>query len=75
VIEAEKILLEQVGQKLRQMRLEKGYSSHETFAFDHNISRVYYWKLEKGKTNFTIRTLQTILDIHGVSVKDFFAGL
>jgi len=65
-------ILIKIGNRLRDLRKAKGYSSYETFAFDFEIPRMQYWRLEKGKTNLTIRTLEKLLKIHNISFKDFF---
>jgi transcriptional regulator with XRE-family HTH domain len=67
--------LERIGAKLTEMRKQKGYSSHEDFAYDYDLPRVQYWRIEKGKANLTIRSLYKILSIHKVSVEEFFAQL
>ena len=63
--------IQKIADKLKKLRVEKGYSSHENFAWDNNLNRVQYWRIEKG-TNITIKTLLSILDIHKISLKDFF---
>lgn len=63
-----------IGEKLRKIREEKGYVSSEFFAWEHKLPRVGYWRLEKG-TNFTIHSLLKVLDIHGITLEDFFNGL
>lgn len=63
-----------IAKKLKQIRIEKGYTSYEQFAFDNDIPRVQYWRLETG-TNFTINSLIKILDIHNISLKDFFKDI
>lgn len=70
--ETQSKFLEQIGVRLTALRKSKGYSSHEDFAFDHDIPRAQYWRLEKGKANFTIKTLSKILQIHGLTLLDFF---
>ena len=60
-----------IAEKLKELRIEKGYSSHENFAWDHEVNRVQYWRIEKG-ANITIKTLLTLLDIHKISLADFF---
>jgi len=60
-----------IANKIKQLRIEKGYVSYEFFAWEHNIPRVQYWRMEKG-TNFTIRTLLRILDAHEMTLEDFF---
>ena len=68
-------MLEIVGKKLIELRKQKGYKSHETFALDHELPRVQYWRLEKGKVNFTFKTLTKVLSIHDVPIEEFFASL
>jgi transcriptional regulator with XRE-family HTH domain len=68
-------LLTAIGNKLTELRKQKGYSSHESFAFDNDLPRVQYWRLEKGKSNFTIKTLTRVLAIHDISLDEFFASL
>lgn len=67
--------LERIGRQLAELRKEKGYTSHETFAYDHDLSRVQYWRIEKGRTNLTLKGLMRILKIHGLSLKEFFENL
>ena len=55
------------GKLLRKLRTEMGYSSYESFAFEHNLSRIQYWRMEAGKTNYSIKTLIKVLDIHKIN--------
>jgi transcriptional regulator with XRE-family HTH domain len=66
-------LLKRVGLKLTELRKQKGYTSHEDFAFDHDIPRVQYWRIEKGQTNVTMKSLIRLLSIHKLSVEEFFS--
>ena len=66
--------LKQIAQKLKQLRLDKGYSSYEAFAFDHELPRVGYGRHEQG-SNLTLKSLLRLLDIHQVSLADFFADM
>jgi len=63
-----------IAKRLKALRIAKGYTSYENFAWDNNIPRVQYWRMEKG-TNFTIKNLLRILDVHNLSLNDFFANL
>ncbi|MCW5912067.1 MAG: helix-turn-helix transcriptional regulator [Cyclobacteriaceae bacterium] len=67
--------LAKIGEKLAELRKKKGYTSHETFAYDYDLSRVQYWRIEKGKSNLTLRSLCNLLEIHGIGLKDFFNSL
>ncbi len=68
-------VLKKIGERLVELRKERGYSSHETFACDFNFSRMHYWQIEKGKTNITIKSFLRILEAHNISLEDFFDSL
>lgn len=60
-----------IADKLERMRIEKGYTSYENFAIEFGISRMQYWRMEKG-TNFTFESLLKILDAHKITLEEFF---
>lgn len=68
------IILTKVAQKLKQLRIDAGYTSYETFALDNDLDRKQYWRIENG-SNLTLKTLVTILNKHKISLEDFFKGL
>jgi transcriptional regulator with XRE-family HTH domain len=70
--EALKQTLERIGSKLTELRKQKGYSSHEDFAYDYELPRVQYWRIEKGKANITIKSLSRLLAIHKLTIEEFF---
>ena len=70
-----KSTLERIGAKLTELRKQKGYTSHEDFAYDYEIPRVQYWRIEKGRTNLTIKSLCRLLAIHKLTIEDFFSIL
>jgi len=77
VIELEEIFdqrIIKIGERLKELRIKAGYPSYEHFAWDNKLSRRGYWALEKG-TNFTIKTLLKVLDIHKMSLKEFFSSV
>lgn len=63
----------QIAKKLEQLRKEKGYTSYENFAIEFGISRMQYWRMEKG-SNFTFESFIKILDAHQMSLSEFFEG-
>ncbi|MDE5955738.1 MAG: helix-turn-helix domain-containing protein [Bacteroidales bacterium] len=63
-----------IANRIRQLRIDAGYTSHENFAWDNDLSRVQYWRIETG-ANITMKTLLKILDIHGLTLSEFFNGL
>lgn len=68
-------ILEVIGKKLLELRIRKGYTSHVTFAEDFNLPRVQYWRMEKGKANFTLKSLNRVLSIHGVTLEQLFSEI
>lgn len=63
-----------IASKIKELRKAKGYSSAEIFAYEYSFNRVSYWRIENGY-NITLRTLLRVLDIHGVSLSDFFSTI
>lgn len=68
------LLKTNIGSKLKKLRVNAGYKSYEVFAWDNKISRIQYWKMEKG-TNFTLKSLKRVLDIHDMRIDTFFNSL
>jgi transcriptional regulator with XRE-family HTH domain len=71
-MEKHHLILLNIGSKLAQLRKKSGYKSYESFALENNLSRMQYWRIEKGKTNLTIKSLTRILDIHKIPIDEFF---
>lgn len=63
-----------ISEKLKELRIKANYTSAESFAYDHDLNRVQYWRVESG-TNVTLKTLLKILDIHKISLGEFFEDL
>ena len=66
--------IKEISQRLKEIRLSKGYSSYETFAFEKELNRVQYWRIESGQ-NITLKTLIKVLNIHNISLGEFFKDL
>ncbi|MFN4147434.1 MAG: helix-turn-helix domain-containing protein [Runella sp.] len=66
--------LKEIALKIKDLRKKSGWKSYETFALDHHLDRKQYWRVENG-SNITLATLLKILDIHQVSLKEFFNEL
>jgi hypothetical protein len=64
-------ILETIGEELYRLRIEKGYSSHVDFAVDHNLPRIQYWRMEKGKANLTLKSLEKVTRAHNLSLEEF----
>ncbi|HKC68543.1 MAG TPA: helix-turn-helix transcriptional regulator [Bacteroidia bacterium] len=62
----------EIGEKLKALRISKKYTSYENFALENNIDRKQYWRIENGH-NLTLKSLIKILDIHKITLKEFFS--
>lgn len=58
-----------LGEKIRQKRVVKGYSQ-EYMAFELNISQNAYSKIEREETELSVKRLFRIAEILGISVFD-----
>ncbi|HEY0656532.1 MAG TPA: helix-turn-helix transcriptional regulator [Chryseosolibacter sp.] len=61
-----------VGAGLQELRIKKGFSTAKSFTEKYNLPEIQYWRMENGKANITLKSLYKILNIHGVSLQDFF---
>jgi len=66
--------LKAIGEKLKSLRINKGYTSYEKFAWDNDINRIQYYRMEKG-ANVTIKSLKKALDALDISLEEFFKGM
>jgi transcriptional regulator with XRE-family HTH domain len=64
-------ILKKLGGRIKDLRVKAGYTSHEKFANEIDISRAQYWSYEQG-TNMNFLTLVKILNFHKISLEDFF---
>ena len=56
---------------IRELRIKRGFSSAEKFAFSHDLCRTMYQKWESG-SNMELRTLLKLCEIHQINLCDFF---
>lgn len=72
--EDNKVRIQAIGDRIRYLRIEAGFTSYETFANTYDLARKSYWQCETG-SNYKIKTLLRIIDIHGITLEEFFKGL
>lgn len=46
---------EKIGLNIRKYREEQGYTQND-FAEERQISRAYYWRIERGEHSITVET-------------------
>ena len=65
--------LENLGERLKEIRREKGYTNYEQFTFDNEIPRAQYGRYEKGH-DLRFSSLLKVLKAMDISLKDFFGN-
>lgn len=64
--------LENFGNRLKQIRKEKGYTNYEHFAYQHGFNRVQYGRYENG-ANISFKTLVKIVAAFDMTLEEFFS--
>ena len=65
--------IKKVAAHLKKLRVDSGYTSYETFAYDHELPRMQYWRMESG-VNFRFSSLLVILKVHNLTLQEFAKG-
>lgn len=63
-----------LGQKIRRLRKEKGWSQEE-FADKCGVGRAHMSLIERGKQNLTLATLHTLCNVLGTSMAAILKGI
>ena len=64
--------LKKLGERIRALRVKKGYSNYENFAYENDIARAQYGKYEKGE-DLRYSSLLKVIRALGVTPKEFFS--
>ena len=62
--------LKRIGEGLKKLRKEKGYSNYHKLAYDMEMTHSQYGAYENGK-NMNLLTLLRILHFHKISLTEF----
>ena len=64
--------LKKMGVRIKQLRIQKGYTSYEYFAYDHDISRAQFGRYEQGQ-DLRLSSLIKIVNAFGMTLQEFFS--
>ncbi len=64
--------LRKLGQRIKQLRIEKGYSNYEQFAFANDIARAQFGRYENG-ADLRFSSLIKVINAFGMTVEEFFS--
>lgn len=65
------VQLENLGRRLKELRIARGYSNYEQFAFDNELPRAQYGRYEKGQ-DLRFSSLVKVLGALDITLKEFF---
>jgi transcriptional regulator with XRE-family HTH domain len=65
--------LKKLGKRIKQLRIQKGYTSYEYFAYEHNISRAQFGRYERGE-DLRFSSLLKVTNALGISLEEFFGN-
>ena len=59
--------------RIKKLRIKKGYTSQETFAYDNDYTLSYYSRVERGE-DIRFTSLVRVAKALGVDLKTFFSS-
>lgn len=66
-------MLQQIGKRIKELRIDKLNMTQEDFAKTLSVDRTYLSRVESGKQNITVNTLIFICDKLDVTLSEFFS--
>jgi transcriptional regulator with XRE-family HTH domain len=63
--------LQKLGRRIKQLRIQKGYTNYEYFAYEHNISRTQFGRYENGE-DLRYSSLLKVVRAFGMTMEEFF---
>lgn len=67
-------LLKALGQRIRELRTEQGYSQ-ESFADKCGVHRTFMGTIERGESNLSFQNISKVATTLDISLSMLFAGL
>lgn len=64
--------LVKLGDRIKQLRIKKGYTSYEIFAFENGINRAQFGRYERGE-DLRYSSLLKVIRALGVTQREFFS--
>jgi len=61
-----------LAKRIRDIRTKKGYTSHEIFAYEHNIPRAQFGRYEAGQ-NMRFDSLLKVIKAFDMTLEEFFS--
>ncbi|ARS41933.1 transcriptional regulator [Sphingobacteriaceae bacterium GW460-11-11-14-LB5] len=71
-IKSPDIYLKKFGERVRALRIAKGYSSYDMFAYEHDINRSQWGRYETGK-DVRLSSILQIVSVFDMTLEEFFS--
>jgi transcriptional regulator with XRE-family HTH domain len=68
-------ILKQLGQRIREIRIRRGFASQEAFADYCKMHRTFLGHLETGRKDFRLTTVIRVAEALGVTLSELFEGV
>jgi transcriptional regulator with XRE-family HTH domain len=68
-------ILKRLGQRIREIRIQRGFASQEAFADYCKMHRTFLGHLETGRKDFRLTTIVRVADALGITLSELFAGV
>ncbi len=62
-----------IGYRIKELRINKMNLTQDEFSKLLNWDRTYLSRVESGKQNMTVESLEKVCEVLEISLKDFFA--
>ncbi|PWS33043.1 transcriptional regulator [Pedobacter paludis] len=64
--------LKKLGERVRSLRVSKGYTNYDKFAYEHDIDRSQWGRFETGK-DLRYTSLLQIVSVFDMTLEEFFS--
>jgi transcriptional regulator with XRE-family HTH domain len=68
-------ILRRLGQRIRELRRERGFTSQDTLADYLKMHRTFIGHLETGRKDFRMTTMIRVAEALGVTLSELFVGI
>lgn len=63
--------VDNLGKRIKSLRIQKGYTNYENFAFDHDLPRAQFGRYEQGE-DLRFSSLMKVIRAFGMTPQEFF---
>ncbi|MEM1405135.1 MAG: helix-turn-helix transcriptional regulator [Bacteroidota bacterium] len=64
--------LKKLGERIKSLRIARGYTNYEYFAYEHNIPRAQFGRYERGE-DLRFSSLVKVVKAFGMTLPEFFS--